>query len=159
MRLVALGHRVPAGFVVTVGALEATLEHLGLAAPRDAVSRALATAGDLGAGETVRRGLEGGRLPERVLSKIVKQVDDLGLWAGHAAGLIVRSSATVEDSAAHSFAGIFESIQIERPDELEPAIREVWASLFSPRALGYAPKFDLARGVEAYHASGTLGAA
>jgi len=50
----------------------------------------------------------------------------------------VRSSATAEDSSGLSFAGIFESIAIDGPEDLEGAVREVWASAFSPRALSYA---------------------
>ena len=51
--------------------------------------------------------------------------------------MIIRSSATIEDGSAHSFAGIFESIPITTPEEFEPTVREIWASVFSPRALTY----------------------
>ena len=51
--------------------------------------------------------------------------------------IIVRSSATVEDSAQHSFAGIFESIPCYSAKEVENAICQVWASVFSPRAFAY----------------------
>ena len=52
-------------------------------------------------------------------------------------GIIVRSSATVEDSVHHSFAGIFESIPCYSVAEAENAIRQVWASVFSSRAFAY----------------------
>ena len=67
----------------------------------------------------------------------MQTVDALGLWKQPSEGVIVRSSATIEDGSAHSFAGIFESIPISTPEEFEPTVREIWASVFSPRALTY----------------------
>src|SRR5690606_2295452 len=55
----------------------------------------------------------------------------------HGRGIIVRSSATVEDSERHSFAGIFESLPCYTVDEVQQAIRRVWASVFSARAFSY----------------------
>lgn len=48
----------------------------------------------------------------------------------------VRSSANVEDSSENSFAGIFESKLFVT--DLESAIKEVWLSLYSEKALKYA---------------------
>ena len=67
----------------------------------------------------------------------MQTVDALRLWEPPCEGVIVRSSATIEDGSAHSFAGIFESIPISTPEEFEPTVREIWASVFSPRALTY----------------------
>jgi len=52
----------------------------------------------------------------------------------------VRSSATVEDSEHHSWAGQFESVlEVENDCEaVASAVKLVWASLFAPRALNYA---------------------
>jgi phosphoenolpyruvate synthase/pyruvate phosphate dikinase len=50
----------------------------------------------------------------------------------------VRSSATVEDHTAHSFAGQFRSFLSVPPGQrLIEAIRAVWASTFEPAALHY----------------------
>ncbi len=49
----------------------------------------------------------------------------------------VRSSATAEDSAAASFAGIHESYLNVTSDKLIEAVRLVWASLWSDRSLLY----------------------
>ncbi|HYT30921.1 MAG TPA: PEP/pyruvate-binding domain-containing protein, partial [Actinomycetota bacterium] len=120
-RLVAFGHRVPPGFTVTVEAFRTTLRYLGLDGAVGALAAAIAGDGDVAAaGAPVTRGLLEGRLPQDVLDAVVEQVDDLELWGSNPDGLIVRSSATVEDSSAHSFAGIFESIPIGRPEDLEP---------------------------------------
>ena len=67
----------------------------------------------------------------------MQTVDALLLWEQSCEGVIIRSSATIEDGSAHSFAGIFESIPISTPEEFEPTVREIWASVFSPRALTY----------------------
>jgi phosphohistidine swiveling domain-containing protein len=137
-RLVGLGHRVPPGFVVTVPAFDSTIAHLGLAEILDGLQRSMADPDRAGiAGERIRTGLSAGRLPGALLEQVLLEVADLGLWDDNDAGLIVRSSATSEDTAALSFAGIFESIPVTAPELLEPTIREVWASGFSPRALAY----------------------
>ena len=62
----------------------------------------------------------------------------LGLWDDNPDGLIVRSSATVEDSQTSSFAGIFDSIAIGEPSAVGAAVKAVWRSAFSPRAVIYA---------------------
>ncbi len=48
----------------------------------------------------------------------------------------IRSSALLEDSPEHSFAGIFESKLFSQTD-MEEDIKEVWLSLFAPKALQY----------------------
>jgi len=49
--------------------------------------------------------------------------------------LVVRSSSADEDGTSLSFAGVFDSlINVGVPD-LEPAVRQVWRSAFSPKAL------------------------
>ena len=137
-RLVQNGYLVPPGLILTIEAFDATCMALGLSAAVTKVERALSGTGELSrAGDEILARLEAGRVPADVVEPMRRAVGELGLWSANPAGLIVRSSATVEDSAAHSFAGIFESIPIATPAELEPAIRRVWASVFSPRALAY----------------------
>jgi phosphohistidine swiveling domain-containing protein len=52
--------------------------------------------------------------------------------------VVVRSSAPHEDSREASFAGLHESlIGVRGPDEVLEAVRSVWASLFTDRALLY----------------------
>ena len=53
-------------------------------------------------------------------------------------GLAVRSSATCEDAAETSFAGLATTVLgVRGPEALEAAIKQVWASAFLPRALDY----------------------
>lgn len=64
------------------------------------------------------------------------------LWARHGAsapwGFAVRSSATCEDGALVSMAGLAESVLgVRGAPALIEAVRRVWASIASGRALGY----------------------
>lgn len=58
--------------------------------------------------------------------------------------LAVRSSAAGEDSAKASFAGIYRScLNVCGMEQVQAAIREVWASLWSPAAMAYRQKLGL----------------
>ncbi len=58
--------------------------------------------------------------------------------------LVVRSSAPGEDSSGASFAGLHESVvNVRGPVALEMAVRKVWASLWSDRALLYRQELGL----------------
>ncbi|MDQ3994135.1 MAG: PEP-utilizing enzyme [Actinomycetota bacterium] len=60
-----------------------------------------------------------------------------GMFAGDAP-VAVRSSASVEDGPARSFAGQLESsLEVSGVKDLRRAIRRSWASAFSPHALAY----------------------
>jgi len=138
------GYRVPAGFVIPIDAFRRTCAALDLGAALAAINEGLARRGDVARmGEPVRSRLLEGRISQAVLAPILGAVDRLALWENNTAGVLVRSSATVEDGAAHSFAGIFESIPIGTPEALEQTIREVWSSVFSPRALSYCREVGL----------------
>jgi phosphohistidine swiveling domain-containing protein len=51
--------------------------------------------------------------------------------------LIVRSSATCEDSESMSFAGVFDTFINVKKDAVDDSIKKVFASVFSPRAVKY----------------------
>ena len=137
-RLVTLGHRVPAGFVITRFAFQRALEEMGLAPALNRVGSMLGTSQDMtAAADQIREKILSRPIPTRILEPIIETVDALQLWSAPSGGVIIRSSATIEDGSAHSFAGIFESIPVFAPEEFEPTIRQIWASVFSPRALTY----------------------
>jgi phosphohistidine swiveling domain-containing protein len=137
-RLVNLGHRVPAGFVITRDAFQSALKEMGLAPALDTLDSLLAGSGDtISTGELIRQSILSGRIPRRILEPMLLMLEKLRLWEKPSEGVIVRSSATIEDGSAHSFAGIFESIPISTPEEFDSTVREIWASVFSPRALIY----------------------
>jgi phosphohistidine swiveling domain-containing protein len=104
----------------------------------------LAAGEDPTIGGELQAALLTGPIPPDVLEPVLAALDRAAMWEGNDAGLIARSSATGEDTLSHSFAGIFESIPIMRPDDLEAAVRRVWASVFSPRALSYVRERGLA---------------
>lgn len=59
--------------------------------------------------------------------------------------LAVRSSATTEDSEQASFAGIHLSrLNVRGIDAMADAVREVWASLWTPQAAAYRARFGIA---------------
>ena len=137
-RLVSLGHRVPAGFVITRDAFQNAIKQMGLAPALDTLNSLLAGPGDtISTGEQIRQSILSRQIPARILEPIREMVENLRLWEPPSDGVIVRSSATIEDGSAHSFAGIFESIPIRTPEEFELTVRQIWASVFSPRALTY----------------------
>ena len=146
-RLVALGARVPAGFVVTTAAfaaavaapedMEAPLRALPDDAPVDAVeevaaqARALLTA-------AVRTAAAQGDLP--VLDAVRAAYRELGnaqAADGIAIGgapVAVRSSAAAEDAADASYAGEHDSyLDVVGAD----AVVACWASLYTARAVAY----------------------
>jgi pyruvate,water dikinase len=74
-----------------------------------------------------------GEIPPDIAREIIDSYTSLGHRA-----VAVRSSATAEDTREFSFAGQYESfLQIVGTDRLLRAIRDCWASLWSPRAVGY----------------------
>jgi rifampicin phosphotransferase len=125
-RLIRAGVAVPEGFVLTTDALDGHLDKFG-----DKATTSPQRRGD--AEEQQQRVLES-PLPTPVREAL----------AAHAASLlikgpvVVRSSAVGEDGAAESFAGQLDSILDVADDvQLERAVREVWASLWSERAEFY----------------------
>lgn len=138
-RLARYGFPVPAGTVLVADAYR---EHL-VAARIEAVSDALADvpADGADAPATVARldGIRDAILATPLPGPVVDAVTAL-LECGPLAGrpIAVRSSATAEDSADASFAGIHESVLnvVGVPAALD-AIRRCYASLWTPRALAY----------------------
>lgn len=142
-RLLKLGHPVPPGFVVTVAAFLGTLHHLGLV-ESVAVLGASIKSGEpnLELAADIREILVDGSLMPGLEDAV--SAASAYLWSGFEGSLIVRSSATVEDAKNHSFAGIFESVPLAMPESLSDAIRSVWGSVFTTRAVSYAAMSGLA---------------
>ena len=132
------GLPVPDGFVVTAGGYLRSLDALGIrdrVRDRfDAVLRLGDTAEMSVAIEELRSIIRAGGLPETVASAITDSYGQLG----DDVAVAVRSSATAEDTAGASFAGMHESFAntIGVPAVLE-AVLECWVSLFSARAIAY----------------------
>ncbi len=142
------GLPVPPGFVVTVDAyrrfseanklgeeIARRLAHLNVDDPTQLYSVAEALQG------LVRRA----RMPDDVRAAIVDAYAELSKREGVPDEIVaVRSSATVEDTAQFSFAGMFQTfLGVRGADELARRVKDCWASLFGARVLFYRIKQGL----------------
>ena len=138
-RLARYGFTVPAGAVLAADAYRQHLtdadvgEHLAaLADVPAAAAEAPATAAHL---DAIRAALTAAPLPAPVTEAIRAFLERAGLGERPIA---VRSSATAEDSAEASFAGIHESVlNVVGLNAALDAVRRCYASLWTPRAFAY----------------------
>jgi pyruvate, water dikinase len=93
----------------------------------------------------LRELVENTPLPPELETEFTGAYDTLTREFGGGVGVAVRSSATAEDTAQFSFAGMFESfLNVRSKDELLRRIRSCWASTFHARVLFYRLKQGLA---------------
>src|SRR5207244_9010201 len=77
-RLVSLGHRVPAGFVITRDAFQTALQEMGLTSALDTLDSLLAGSGEtISTGEQIRQSILSRRIPARILEPIMHMVENL----------------------------------------------------------------------------------
>ena len=132
-----LGLAVPPGFVVSAEAYAEQAREWGLA---DRLAAHLASKNWEAAASEAAELFQGGAMLPAIEGAVREAYRELGSPA-----VAVRSSATAEDLADASFAGQHETfLNVAGEDELLVALRRCWASLWSPRALGY----RAARGVD-----------
>jgi pyruvate,water dikinase len=131
------GIHVPAGFCVTTEAfrritaeapsIDERLDRLSGQKPDDREAIRTLSA-------EIRRALEGVAIPDDVAASITRELAGLGEQAACA----VRSSATVEDLPAASFAGQQDTyLNVAGPTAILEHISRCWASLFTERAVTY----------------------
>ncbi|TAK66793.1 MAG: phosphoenolpyruvate synthase, partial [Dehalococcoidia bacterium] len=134
--------------VVTADAYRAFIERAGL---RDFIDRmisatdvddrrALASAAD-----SIQARIRAAELPLGVLDAAVDAYRELSRREGGEPVLVaVRSSATMEDTAEASFAGMNRTyLNVLGDQQLAESVREVWASLYSPRVIFYRKRLEL----------------
>lgn len=141
-RLRRAGLPVVDGFVVPVTAFELALAHNGLLAEVGDLVRDI----DVSGFELVRISLAIGELVRAAQfpADLAAAIEDAGTVLGSGKRrLAVRSSATVEDLADGSCAGIYASRCDVDPAGVLSAIREVWASLYGLPALYHRKKHGL----------------
>ncbi|OJY53000.1 PEP/pyruvate-binding domain-containing protein [Pseudonocardia sp. 73-21] len=137
------GVEVPKGFAVTVDAYRRHCAESGLDARIDAiVQRVGAEAGDAEverASAEIRELFESTPITEGLAAEITEAYDELSLRCVDVnVPTAVRSSATGEDAADASFAGIFDTyLGVSGADRVLDAVRQCWGSLFTGRALAY----------------------
>jgi pyruvate,water dikinase len=117
--LLRAGLPVPDGFVVPFAAYLAAVRDLDLGRPDDP--------------DAARRAIEARPVDADVTKALARALDELG-----DPPVAVRSSAADEDTGQASAAGQHESfLAVTGVGEVADAVRACWASLFSPRAIGY----------------------
>lgn len=142
-RLHATGQPVPAWFALTTEAFRSALEEGGVSTRVEAALGALrgGSAALSDVSRSLRDDVRSMPLPERLQVDVTAALRAL---AGPEVFLAVRSSAAGEDSSGQSFAGLHDSFLFVRGDaDVLNAVRGVWASAYSERALAY----RLARGL------------
>jgi pyruvate,water dikinase len=133
------GIAVPPGFVVRTYAFELFLEQLEREGPVRAQVEAL-DPDDLAAvtacSRALRARLEAAALPAALRDDIARAHDELS--GGRGAVVAVRSSATTEDAADASFAGLQDTyLWIPTQAETLDRVRSCWASLYSVESITY----------------------
>lgn len=144
--LTRAGIRVPPGFVVTTGAFEESLTTID---PAASIRRSIAAldADDLSAisraAGDVRERIRAASLPASLQQSIAAALDRLTKGADVPA-VAVRSSATGEDSAEASFAGLqHTALWVRGIDAVLAAVRDCWASLYSDESVSYRLRLQL----------------
>jgi rifampicin phosphotransferase len=149
-QLAGLRHQqlsVPPAFVITTSALRSVASDSGLTRALESAAAALASGdGDRAsaAGERAATALRRAPLPDPLLAEVARHWRQLVCRpvgradASERALFAVRSSAAAEDGSTHSHAGQFDSVlNISGLERVWLAVREVWASWFSDRAVRY----------------------
>jgi pyruvate,water dikinase len=134
--LTGAGLRVPRGFVVTAAAYLDAMEQAGV---RDELSRSTTTvdpdddAALHAASEHLRRLVHDAGVPASLRDDVLDAYAKLG-----DVRVAVRSSATAEDTAEASFAGMNQTFtNVRGGEELLGRIVDCWASLFGERVVAY----------------------
>ena len=133
--LISFGIRVPPGFVITSSAYKYFIDYNNL---RDKIKEILEKEKDEeSASEKIRSLILSAQVPKDLEELIYKSYDELSKLVGKEVLVAVRSSATAEDIAEASFAGQQETYLNVSRNELIDAVKKVWASLYTARAIAY----------------------
>lgn len=127
--LAALGAPVPPAFAIPAPVCASFMASLGVTD---------SSAITLDALPALRDQIMVAPLPADLSSALAEGLAALQERAGADVALAVRSSATTEDGSEHSFAGQHDTILgVRSLPDLEAAVRQCWASLWSERAVAY----------------------
>lgn len=146
--MVHAGLPVPPGFVVTAAAYRVFVDEAGL---REEIARRL-TAVDVNdrqalehTADAIQDRIRAAPMPPAVQADLLDAYRALSRRTHADAALVaVRSSATMEDTAAASFAGMNRSfLNVRGAADVAQRVKDVWASLYSPRVLFYCQRLGL----------------
>lgn len=144
-RLAQYGFKIPRGGVLTTCAYEEFIKYNCL---QDMVNNITQTVTGENLDETnhqdslnqLRSKIKAGTIPPLIVEELKAKLDTLGILERSVA---VRSSASAEDSAKASFAGIHESFLNVRGMDIFKSVKECYASLWSNRAIAYRRKLHI----------------
>lgn len=127
--LLAAGIPAPPGFAVSAAAYRDFVHATGL---EGTIAAALSRGAD-DASKAIGEAMRFAPLPDGVRAELQERYEELG-----GPPVAVRSSAVGEDSSEATFAGQQESfLWVRGLEHVCDAVRDCWASLFTPRAIAY----------------------
>jgi phosphoenolpyruvate synthase/pyruvate phosphate dikinase len=150
--LVRAGIPVPPGFVITVSCFSAAIASIDPSGDLRAGISALDAAdlpGIAAAAASVRARIAAAPLPDAVMTAIVGAYGRLGTGGGAEeimidADVAIRSSATMEDGAAASFAGLQDTyLGVCGASSVMDHVLRCWASLYNDESVTYRRRLGL----------------
>jgi pyruvate,water dikinase len=139
--LLSAGIPVPPGFAVAASAFRDFVAETGLEGAI-ASATARASSGNVedgaAASKTIGEAMRFAPLPDAVRNELASGYDELVRETGAEPPVAVRSSALGEDGEDATFAGQQESfLWVRGFEHVCDAVRDCWASLYTPRAISY----------------------
>ena len=145
-RLAEYGFKIPIGGVLTTQAYDEFIKHNRLQDMVDNISQSV-TAGNIEETNNqdrlsqLREQIKRGSIPQLIIEELETMLNSLGILERP---LAIRSSASAEDSAKASFAGIHESfLNVHGLDNILESAKGCYASLWSNQAIVYRRKLTI----------------
>lgn len=145
-RLERYGFKIPAGGVLVAGAYRNFIKENNLLEARGEIAQSVSI-GNIGEREIedklflIREKIKSGTISTTIREELDSKLKSIGILDKP---LAVRSSATAEDAAGTSFAGIHDSfLNVRGLDNILSAIKSCYASLWTPRAVAYRRKMSV----------------
>ena len=144
-RLERYGFRVPTGGVLVAGTYQGFIEENNLLEDVEDIAQSvtISNIGEKGIEEKlflIRERIKAGHISPHIQEELISRLKNIGILDKP---LAVRSSATAEDTAGASFAGIHESfLNVWGMDNILFAIKGCYASLWTTRAVAYRRKMN-----------------
>ena len=145
-RLERYGFQIPIGGVLSIKAYKEFIEANALSENFRAISQIISVdnvheESSIKQLDLLRNKIKSSEIPSRLNNELSHALQELNISGKP---LAVRSSASMEDSTTISFAGIHDSfLNISGFNNLISAIKECYASLWTPRAVAYRRKMNV----------------
>ncbi|MCO1603355.1 PEP/pyruvate-binding domain-containing protein [Desulfosporosinus nitroreducens] len=145
-RLAQYGFKIPIGGILTTCAYEEFIKHNSLQdmvnnIPQSVTGENIDEINNQDSLNQLRQKIKAGSIPPLIVEELKTKLDSMGILERP---LAVRSSASAEDSAKASFAGIHESfLNVCGIDNILESVTGCYASLWSNRAIAYRRKLHI----------------